>query len=65
MPASLPCPQTRGYFSQPTPPVGSVGPAPINYWKIYCRDEYNLVVNKKYKELEVGVCTAVAVCHAQ
>lgn len=47
-------PQTRGYFSQPTPPVGSVGPSPINYWKIYCRDEYNLVVNKKYKELEVG-----------
>ncbi|EFJ50230.1 hypothetical protein VOLCADRAFT_89143 [Volvox carteri f. nagariensis] len=42
---------TLGYFSAPTPPVGSVG-SPINYWRIYCRDEFNILVNKKYQELE-------------
>lgn len=44
--------QSLGYFNAPTPPVGSVG-GPINYWQIYCRDEFNILVSKKYKELEV------------
>ncbi|GFR52698.1 hypothetical protein Agub_g15325, partial [Astrephomene gubernaculifera] len=47
---------TLGYFNAPTPPVGSVG-GPINYWKIYCRDEFNILVKKKYQELETSFLT--------
>ncbi|GIL64584.1 hypothetical protein Vafri_18474 [Volvox africanus] len=47
---------TLGYFNAPTPPVGSVG-GPINYWRIYCRDEFNILVSKKYQELETSFLT--------
>ncbi|KAG2497193.1 hypothetical protein HYH03_004782 [Edaphochlamys debaryana] len=47
---------TLGYFNAPTPPVGSVG-GPINYWKIYCRDEFNILISNKYKELETSFLT--------
>lgn len=26
----------------------------INYWKIYCKDEFDVIIHNKYKELEVG-----------
>ncbi len=45
-------PQTRGYFNRDTPVVGHLE-RPINYWKVYCKEEWNIVVNKKYKELQV------------
>lgn len=47
--------QTRGYFNRDTPVVGHLE-RPINYWKVYCKEEWNIVVNKKYNELQVMIC---------
>jgi hypothetical protein len=44
--------QKRGYFNRDTPVVGHLD-RPINYWKVYCKEEWNIVVNKKYKDLQV------------
>eukprot|EP00198_Chlamydomonas_reinhardtii_P004507 XP_001693843.1 predicted protein [Chlamydomonas reinhardtii] len=46
---------TLGYFNAPTPPVGSGGG--INYWKIYCKDEFDVIIHNKYKELETSFLT--------
>ena len=50
--------QTRGYFNRDTPVVGHME-RPINYWKVYCREEWNIVVNKQYKDLAVSFLTPV------
>lgn len=45
--------QTRGFFNAKVPPVGTLL-NPINYWKIYCKAELDVVISNKYKELEVS-----------
>ncbi|MEW5300862.1 MAG: hypothetical protein WDW36_003761 [Sanguina aurantia] len=47
---------TRGFFNAKVPPVGTLL-NPINYWKIYCKAELDVVISKKYKELEVAFLT--------
>lgn len=31
----------------------------MNFWKVYCKEEWNIEVNKKYKELQVSFLTPV------
>ncbi|GAX75066.1 hypothetical protein CEUSTIGMA_g2510.t1 [Chlamydomonas eustigma] len=49
---------TLGYFNRDVPVVGHLE-GPINYWKVYCQEEWNIMINKKYKELQVSFLTPV------
>lgn len=53
--------QTRGFFNAKVPPVGTLL-NPINYWKIYCKAELDVVISKKYKELEVSLVLDTEIC---
>eukprot|EP00983_Pelagomonas_calceolata_P102916 1158860-Pelagomonas_calceolata.AAC.2 len=44
---------TKGYFNRPQSVVGHLQ-TPIDHWKLYCAEEWRMLINKKYKELEVS-----------
>lgn len=60
----LPLLQTKGYFNRPKSVVGRLE-TPIDHWKVYCAEEWRMLINKKYKELEVRNsqnCTRQTAC---